>query len=88
MAYYKYSQFLKPLDHAEFDEIRGPGTTTGWSGLYRCEGCGKEVVSTSGHPLPPQNHHQHTQGQGQNSLAFDCDRHALIGVRQIAMHGS
>jgi hypothetical protein len=64
VAYYKYPQFLRQWDHAEFDEIRGPGTTTGWSGIYRCEGCGKEVVSTAGHPLPPQNHHQHTPVQG------------------------
>jgi hypothetical protein len=64
MAYYKYSQILKRLDSKEFDVIREPGTLAGWSGIYRCEGCGKEVVSTAGHHLPPQNHHQHTSSQG------------------------
>lgn len=64
MAYYKYPQVLQPLDHPQFDTVREPGSTTGWSGLYRCEGCGKEVVSVTGYPLPPQNHHQHTTAQG------------------------
>jgi hypothetical protein len=64
MAWYKYGNFLEQKTSAEFDAIHSPGTTTGWSGLYRCEGCGREVVSTSGNPLPPQNHHQHTYSQG------------------------
>jgi hypothetical protein len=64
MAYYKYPQLFTHLQSDEFDTLREPGSPAGWSGIYKCEGCGKEAVSTAGHPLPPQNHHQHTLGQG------------------------
>lgn len=55
----KYPQFLHQRDHATFDLILDPGTITPDSGIYRCITCGWEAVSTAGHPLPPQNHHQH-----------------------------
>jgi hypothetical protein len=64
MAWYKYSQFLAQKSNEEFDKVHEPGATGSWSGIYRCEGCGREVVHTTGHPLPPQNHHQHTASQG------------------------
>lgn len=64
MAYYKYPQFLTSDSSIEFDQTNHPGTATPYSGIYRCEGCGKSVVSTKGHPLPAQNHHQHSAQQG------------------------
>jgi len=64
MAYYKYSQFLEKMEHEEFDKLYEPGSAGGWSGIYRCHGCGKEVVHTHLKPLPPQNHHQHAPSQG------------------------
>jgi hypothetical protein len=64
MAEYKYDQILTRVDHAEFDHVFEPGTTTAWSGIYRCEGCTREIVHTTAHQLPPLNHHQHTTAQG------------------------
>lgn len=64
MAVYKYSQFLEQSSHQAFDHVHRPGEATPHSGIYRCEGCGKNEVSTYGHPLPPQNHHQHSPSQG------------------------
>jgi hypothetical protein len=64
MALYKYAQFLKTSDHSSFDDILNPGASTPHSGIYRCEGCGHEVASNAGNPLPPQNHHQHNTSQG------------------------
>jgi len=64
MAWYKYSTFLTPKTNDEFDKLNAPGSSVSWSGIYRCEGCGREVVHTEGKPLPPQNHHQHTSAQG------------------------
>lgn len=64
MANYKYQQFLSHSNHQAFDTITEPGQATPHSGIYRCEGCGENVVSTHSHPLPPQNHHQHTPAQG------------------------
>jgi hypothetical protein len=64
MANYKYGKFLDQSDHSAFDTLSDPGHVALYSGIYRCEGCGHNVVSTYGHPLPPQNHHQHSYGQG------------------------
>lgn len=64
MANYKYQQFLKQSDHQAFDALHRPGQSTPHSGIYRCEGCGINEVSTYSHPMPPQNHHQHTKEQG------------------------
>jgi hypothetical protein len=64
VALYKYATNLHAITNEEFDKIYGPGMTVAWSGIYRCEGCGREVVHTTGKPLPPQNHHQHTYSQG------------------------
>ncbi len=64
MAVYKYQNYLEASGHQAFDQLYRPGTATPYSGIYRCEGCGENEVSTYGHPLPPQNHHQHNQSQG------------------------
>jgi hypothetical protein len=64
MALYKYSSYLSVSDHLAFDQINHPSAATPWSGIYRCEGCGREITSVKDYPLPPQNHHQHTYGQG------------------------
>jgi hypothetical protein len=59
MAYYKFARYIDQNEHAAFDRLSDPGQDTPNSGIYRCEVCGHNVVSTFGHPLPPQNHHQH-----------------------------
>lgn len=64
MAQYKYPKYLKSSDSAAYDHIHNPGSTITNSGIYRCEGCGKEIAANKADPLPPQNHHQHTQAQG------------------------
>ena len=64
MAFYKHGQFLTKNDNAAFDDVHSPGGATPFSGIYRCMGCGHEVTSVYDHPLPPQNHHQHTRAQG------------------------
>jgi hypothetical protein len=64
MALYKDLQFLRQWDSTEFDKLYPPGSVTAWSGIYRCFGCGKEIVHTIDRPLPPQNHHQHMPSQG------------------------
>ena len=64
MAFFKYAQVLRQDVNPEFDKLFEPGQRTSWSGIYRCEGCGREIVHTHHHPLPPQNHHQHSYSQG------------------------
>lgn len=64
MALYKHAVFLTQSNDVAFDQIHLPGVATPVSGIYRCEGCGREIVSEHARPLPPQNHHQHTPAQG------------------------
>jgi hypothetical protein len=59
MALYKNPAYLGTSDSAPFDALHHPGANTENSGIYRCEGCGHEIASNKGNPLPPQNHHQH-----------------------------
>lgn len=64
MATYKHAAYLGQNNSAEFDKEHKPGDAAPHSGIYRCTGCGKEVASNAGEPLPPQNHHQHNAIQG------------------------
>ena len=64
MARYKYADFLQTAMDSEFDAIFTPGQSAEHAGIYRCEGCGREVASNVGSPLPPLNHHQHTPREG------------------------
>jgi len=64
MALYKDGNLLAQSQHEAFDAIVEPGHSTPNSGIYRCEGCGNEVAVNKGNPMPPQNHHQHSQQQG------------------------
>ena len=53
MPNYKYNQYFGQNTSTVFDQVLTPGTITPVSGIYRCEACGYEAVSTEGHPLPP-----------------------------------
>jgi hypothetical protein len=64
MAWYKNGNYLQQNTHANFDTLYKPGGCPYDSGIYRCEGCGREISHTQGNILPPQNHHQHTSAQG------------------------
>ncbi len=64
MAEYKYGNLLTHANKAAYDQLYHPATTTPYSGIYRCQNCGREDTSVAGYPLPPQNHHIHTPAQG------------------------
>jgi hypothetical protein len=64
VALYKEFQYLKKSEDASFDAVHSPGGIPPHSGIYRCVGCGREVVAEAQRKLPPQNHHQHTPTQG------------------------
>ena len=64
MAQYKYSHYLTNLCDPKFDPAFAPGATTPHTGIYKCQGCGTEVISETGEPLPPATHHQHSLAQG------------------------
>ena len=63
MAIYKHAGNLVQSNDSAFDTLHHPGYKAPHSGVYRCTGCGWEVTSEKGNPLPPQNHHQHANRQ-------------------------
>lgn len=65
MAVYRNPAFLQSSTYPIFDLYYAPGQATPNSGIYRCYGCGHEIASNQGNPLPPQNHHQHAYHQGE-----------------------
>jgi hypothetical protein len=64
MAFYKNGGYLAQSQDGAFDTTYSAGATPTHSGIYRCPGCGREVVAEENRSLPPQNHHQHTAAQG------------------------
>lgn len=64
MAFYKSGSYLQLINDSSFDAEHRPGSTTPFSGIYRCMGCGREMVSEADKPFPSQNYHQHAPAQG------------------------
>jgi len=64
MAQYRYLHFLSHSCDSKFETGHPPGAITQHTGIYKCQGCGIEVVSNAGDPLPPSTHHQHSLTQG------------------------
>jgi hypothetical protein len=64
MAQYKYRENLTQTTVAAFETRHAPGTKVQNPGIYRCPGCGDEVVAAKGDRLPPATHHPHTKDQG------------------------
>ncbi len=64
MAQYKYFHYLANLSDQKFDPAHQPSAATPHTGIYKCQGCGIEVISNRGDPLPPSTHHQHSLAQG------------------------
>jgi len=60
MADYKYVHYLTRVPDPKFDPAHAPGTTTPHSGIYKCQGCGRETVCHAGDLLPTEEDHQHT----------------------------
>lgn len=54
MADYKNANYLSQNNHAAFDATHRAGSAAPYSGIYRCDVCGHEAVSTKGNTLPPQ----------------------------------
>jgi len=55
MPNYKDGSVFNQLpSDGNFDTIHPPGQTAPFSGIYRCQSCGFEAVSTKGNALPPE----------------------------------
>ncbi len=64
MAHYRYDWAVLKSDSDAFDQTHHPDTPALYAGIYRCQGCGREIAIAERHKLPPQNHHQHAPADG------------------------
>lgn len=64
MAMYKYAPFVQQNASDLFDQVYKPGAAAFRSGIYYCEGCGREVACEQGSALPHGKHHPHTIQEG------------------------
>jgi hypothetical protein len=64
MALYKYSHYLTSSTDPLFDPTYKPAEVVPHSGIYKCQGCGREAACNTGEALPPQSHHEHDLPQG------------------------
>ena len=53
MAYYKDLSTLLHTCSSEFDVTHAPGAIPPHSGIYRCQGCGVEIVAEQRRSFPP-----------------------------------
>jgi len=49
----------------EFDKEYRPEETPIYSGIFRCRGCGCEIVAEANKPFPPEKHPRHSPAQGE-----------------------
>jgi len=64
MVFFRYRNLVHQTDHQAFDALLQPGEATPFSGIYRCEVCGYDIVSSKGLPMPLNAHHHHALTQG------------------------
>ena len=77
MPNYKNSSYFQQNASPVFDQTYAPGVATPSSGVYRCDSCGFEAVSTQGHPLPP------ATICPQHSSGWKC-QHGVVRWRLVA----
>ena len=65
MALFKDPDRFTRSKDSGFDQMHTAGETTPFSGIYRCEGCGHEIVSQEYAPLPCEQSHLHATNEGQ-----------------------
>jgi hypothetical protein len=63
MSVYKFERFLRHSNDNIFDDVLAAGAEAPRAGIYRCDGCGYEIVSEAGKALPAATHHEHTPKQ-------------------------
>jgi hypothetical protein len=61
---FRRSNDIEVSGSPEFDKEYRPGETPDHPGIYRCRGCGCEIVAEAGKPLPLENHPRHSPAQG------------------------
>ena len=64
MTRFRRSNDIEVSISPEFDREYSPGETPHHPGIYRCSGCGCEIIAEASNPLPSENHPRHLPTQG------------------------
>ncbi len=64
MTRFRRSNDIEVSISPEFDNEYNSGEAPDHPGIYRCGGCGCEVVADGFTPLPLENHPRHSEAQG------------------------
>ncbi len=64
MASYKDNDYVTLVSGNVFDTDHRPATHASLAGIYRCTGCGREIVAAAHEPLPAETHHHHSLNKG------------------------
>ena len=64
MTLFRRSNDVEVSISPEFDKEYKPGEIPNHPGIYRCGGCGCEIVVEAFKPLPLENHPRHSPAQG------------------------
>ena len=64
MTRFRRSNDIEVSISPEFDKEYKPGEIPNDPGIYRCDGCGCELVAEASNPLPLDNHPKHSPAQG------------------------
>lgn len=57
MASYKDNDYVTMVSSDVFDVDHRPATHAPLAGIYRCTGCGREIVAAAHEALPTDHHH-------------------------------
>ncbi len=61
MAKFRDRRYLQPDSDTVFDDLHDPAAMAPYSGIYRFEGCGLEILTYARKSLPDDTHHPHAQ---------------------------
>ncbi len=64
MTRFRRSNDIEVSISPEFDKGYGPGEIPDHPGIYRCSGCGCEIVAEASTALSSENHPKHSPAQG------------------------
>jgi hypothetical protein len=64
VTFFRRSNDIEVSISPEFDKEYKPGEAPIHSGIYRCRGCGCEIVAEASKPLPLAEHPRHSAAQG------------------------
>ena len=87
MTLFRRSNDVEVSISPEFDREYRPEEMPIHTGIYRCRGCGCEIVAEANKPFPPEKHPRHSPAQGTIRWATGsrCAARTALSARKVLM---